>query len=66
MPRMTVKKLIKILQTFDPDLEVWTDSDVGYYPLEEVDEPKVSVLEDFNIYTTEYESDVGKKIVKFH
>ncbi len=66
MPRITVKKLIEILQTFDPDLEVWTASDVGYFPLEEGDEPKESILEDFNIYTSDYELDVGKKIVKFH
>lgn len=66
MSRITVRKLIEILQTFDLDLEVWASSDVGYYPLENGDEPEESTLEDFNIYTSDYESDVGKMIVKFH
>lgn len=66
MSRITVQKLIEILQTFDPDLEVWTSSDVGYFPMNDGDEPRESILEDFNIYTSDYEADVGMKIVKFN
>lgn len=62
MSRITVKKLIEILQTFDPALEVWTSEDTGYFPMEY--EPVEETLEDFNISFKEYELDIGKKIIK--
>jgi hypothetical protein len=63
MPRITVKQLIEILQSFNPELEIWEELDTGYFPMEFG--PKESILELFDISNSDYMDDVGKKVIKF-
>lgn len=61
MDRITVKELIEILQTFNPELEVWIDdSDYGMSPL--IEKPYEDIL--LNEVADYYRTDIGKTVVK--
>jgi len=64
MQRITVKQLIETLQKFDPDCEIWECSDIGFFPVTSL--PEEGILEKYDIPTTDYAKDVGRKVIKFY
>lgn len=63
---ITVKDLIKVLQTLPEDMEVVREYDSAFYELEERDLPKIQRLEADEIYSGSYyeASGYSKDIVK--
>lgn len=65
MSRITVKDLIALLQTFDPDLEVWQEADVGLLPIDWDPIVEEGIIEECDIWNRDHLNDVGKRVLKF-
>ena len=65
MSRITVKDLIDLLQTFDPDLEVWQETDVGLLPIDWDPIVEEGIIKEHEIWNRDHLKDVGKRVLKF-